>query len=183
MKHFILSSFISLISISTFSQERVITKNASISFFSTAPLEKIEAHNKSAVSVMDKITGQVEFSVLMKGFEFEKALMQEHFNENYVESDKYPKATFKGKLDDVSKVNFLKNGTYSTVIRGKLTLHGETKDVAAPVTFTINGGTVSASCEFDVLLSDYKISIPAVVKDNIAKNVKITVKSRYQQAN
>jgi YceI-like domain len=180
MKQFILSSLALFIGLASFSQERLMTKNATISFFSAAPLEKIEAHNKSAVSVIDKTGGQVEFSVLMKGFEFEKALMQEHFNENYVESDRFPKAVFKGKVTDLSKVNFAKDGTYTTAVAGTLTMHGETKDVTAPVTFTITGGIVSAGCEFTVLLSDYKISIPSVVKDNIAKNVKITVNSRYQ---
>src|SRR5882762_5343542 len=89
-----------------FSQDRVFTRKGQISFYSKAPLEDIEAHNKAAVRVLDKTTGQLEFSVLMKGFEFEKALQQEHFNEDYVESDKYPKAVFKGKLADVSKVKF-----------------------------------------------------------------------------
>lgn len=174
--------FLALITLSilSFSQERVFTKNAAVSFFSKALVENIEAHNKNGVTVLDKTTGQIEFSVLMKGFEFEKALMQEHFNENYVESDKFPKAVFKGKITEPAKVNFTKDGEYKTAATGILTMHGETKEVTAPVKFIIANGTIAASSEFSVTLSDYKISIPAVVKDNIGKNVTIAVTSQYQ---
>ena len=81
-----------------FGQERFFTKTGSISFFSKTPLEDIEAHNRSVTCVLDSKTGNVQFAVLMKGFEFKKALMQEHFNEDYIESDKYPKAEFKGQI-------------------------------------------------------------------------------------
>jgi len=180
MKKIVISLTATLVSITSFSQERVFTKNASISFFSKTSVENIEAHNKNAVTVLDKTTGQVEFSVLMKGFEFEKALMQEHFNENYVESDKFPKAVFKGKISDPAKVDFTKDGEYKTTTTGNLSIHGETKEITAPVVFTVANGAIAASSEFTVALSDYKISVPSLVKDNIAKTLKITVNSRYQ---
>jgi hypothetical protein len=101
---FIVITALLLIAAVTNAQEKLFTKTGKISFFSKTPMEDIEAHNKATISVLDKTSGQLEFSVLMKGFEFEKALMQEHFNENYVESDKFPKANFKGRLADIGKL-------------------------------------------------------------------------------
>src|SRR5687768_4455396 len=105
-------------------QDKYFTKTGKISFYSKAPMEDIEAKNKTVAAVMDIKTGALQFSVLMKSFEFEKALMQEHFNENYVESDKFPKADFKGSVVNNSSVNYSKDGTYNTMVKGKLTIHG-----------------------------------------------------------
>lgn len=162
-------------------QEKLFTKTGKISFFSKTPVEDIEAHNKATISVLDKTSGQVEFSVLMKGFEFEKALMQEHFNENYVESDKFPKANFKGRLTDISKLNFAKDGKYVVPVTGKLTLHGETKEVNVNGVFTVEGGKLLAQCAFTVDPADYKINIPGVVKDKIAKAIQINVNLAYDK--
>lgn len=166
-----------------FSQGRVFTKSASISFFSKTAAENIEAHNKHAVTVLDKTTGEVEFSVLMKGFEFEKALMQEHFNENYVESDQFPKAVFKGKMNEAATVLFTKDGQYKSTVTGKLSIHGVTKEITAPVVFTITAGVITASSQFTLTLSDYNIAVPSLVKDKISKSLTITVNSRYQSLN
>ncbi len=160
--------------------QRVFTRKGEISFYSKAPLEDIEAHNHAAVSVLDESTGQVEFSVLMKGFEFEKALQQEHFNEDYVESDKFPKATFKGKAADISKVKFTADGSYTVPVTGQLTLHGETKEVSTNATITVKGGVISGHAEFTILLDEYKIKIQAVVKDKISNRVKIVVNCNYE---
>jgi hypothetical protein len=107
-------------------QDRYFTKTGKIDFFSNASMEDIEAKNKTVTAVLDTKTGAIAFSVQMKGFEFEKALMQEHFNENYVESNKYPKSTFKGKVLNVSAVNFSKDGAYPVSVEGDLTFHGIT---------------------------------------------------------
>lgn len=170
-----------MIGLVAISQERVFTKNGKISFYSKAPLEDIEAHNKAAISVIDKSSGQMEFSVLMKGFEFEKALMQEHFNENYVESSKFPKANFKGKIADWIKVDITKDGQYAVTVNGQLTIHGQTKEVVAKGNIIVKAGTLSSSAEFNITLDDYKIDIPAIVKDKIAKNVKIVVNANYEK--
>lgn len=181
-KSFILSVAI-LFSLSVFSQARYFTKSGKISFYSKAPMEDIEAHNNNAISVVDKSTGELEFSVLMKGFQFEKALMQEHFNENYVESDKYPKAVFKGQIAGPAKIDFSKDGKYTTNISGKLTIHGQTKEVSAPGTFIVENGHISASTEFTVSLDDYNISIPSIMKEKISKTVKVVVQTRYEAMN
>jgi len=163
-------------------QDRLITRNGAISFYSKTSLENIEAHTQTAASVLDKKTGRVEFSVLIKSFAFEKALMQEHFNENYLESDKFPKSIFKGSIDDFSKIDFSQEGKYTVTVTGQLTLHGETKTVTTPATFTVQKESVSAVAGFPIELSDYKISIPALVKDNISKTIKINVNLKYSPA-
>lgn len=161
-------------------QDRYFTKTGSVQFYSKAALEDIEAQNKTVTAVLDSKTGALQFSVQMKGFEFAKALMQQHFNENYVESDKYPKAEFKGAVANNSAVNYAKDGTYNVNVRGKLTLHGITKDIDAPGTIKVAGGKIDAASSFNIRLDDYKISIPSVVKEKVSNNIKISVDTRLE---
>lgn len=160
---------------------RFFTKNGKIFFSASSPLEKIEATNEKATSIIDASTGAIEFAVLMKAFTFEKALMQEHFNENYVESDKYPKATFKGNIVDMKAVDLKKNGIYPVKVKGMMTIHGETKEVTTDGTLTVRDGNITeGKSEFNILLEDYNIVIPSVVKDKISKDVKIKVDLNYE---
>ena len=156
-------------------QDKFFTKSGKISFYSKASLENIEAQNKSVTCVLDSKTGAIQFAVMMKGFEFEKALMQEHFNENYIESHKFPKAEFKGAIVNNAEVNYSKDGKYPAIVKGKLTIHGVTRDVESKGSLSIKNGKIAADAVFNVALADYDVSIPAVVKDNIAKTVSITV--------
>ncbi|HYM93674.1 MAG TPA: YceI family protein [Chitinophagaceae bacterium] len=173
---FILSA-VCLIFISSFAkaQEKFYTKSGKISLFSATNMENIDAVNKNTVAVLDTKTGDLQFAVLMKGFEFKKALMQEHFNTDYVESDKFPKSEFKGQITNNSEVNYTKDGTYTAKVKGQLTIHGETKDIETTGSIIIKGGKIEATSVFDVLLDDYKISVPRMVRDNISKSIKITV--------
>lgn len=154
--------------------QKYFTKTGNINFFSKTPMENIDATNKKATCVLDSKTGQIEIALLMKAFEFEKALMQEHFNENYVESDKYPKSTFKGNITNISTVNFTKDGSYPVDIVGKLTMHGVSKDLKTKGSIFVKSGKVNATTEFPVLLADYNIEIPSVVEDKIQKSIKIS---------
>lgn len=163
--------------------QKYFTRDGHVSFFSDTPMEKIEAHNHKASSVLDVATSRIEFAVLIQAFQFEKALMQEHFNENYMESDKYPKATFKGQIVDPSAVNFSRSGSYNVQVKGQLTIHGVTKEVTAPAVIKVQGGQVSATSTFNVAVADYNISVPALVRDNIARNVRIDVAVSYQPMN
>lgn len=156
-------------------QSRYFTKTARIVFLSTAPLETIEAVNKTAGAVLDTKSGTVQAVALMRGFDFKKALMQEHFNENYVESDKYPKAEFRGTLVNNDAVNYGKDGTYTTTAKGQLTIHGIAKALEAPVTLSVQNGKVNVATTFTVSLTDYQISIPSIVKDKVSKTVKVTM--------
>lgn len=164
-----------LLAYSASSQDRLFTKNGQIRFYSKAPMETIEAINKSTTCVLDTKTGALQFLVLMKGFEFKKALMQEHFNENYVESNKFPKSEFKGRLVNAGEINYSKEGSYQAKVKGNLSIHGETKEVETMGTITVSNGKVTANAVFTILLSDYKISIPSLVKDKVSNSVKITV--------
>jgi polyisoprenoid-binding protein YceI len=161
-------------------QSRYFTKTSKITFFSEAPLEDIEAINKTASAVLDPKTGAIQFSVLMKGFEFEKAMMQEHFNENYVESDKFPKAEFKGTILNNSEIDYTKPGTYKAKVKGQLTIHGVTKEIETNGNIVVNNDHLKAESVFNVLVADYNIKVPAIVKDNIAKKIKITVDAKLE---
>ena len=158
-----------------FAQDRYFTKTGKIDFYSKAPMEDIEAKNKTVTAVIDTKTGAMQFAVQMKGFEFEKKLMQEHFNENYVESDKFPKGEFKGSITNNQDINYAKDGSYPARVKGKLTIHGVTKEVETSGTIKVAGGKLDASSTFNILLSDYDIKIPSVVKDKVSNNVKIVV--------
>ena len=155
--------------------QKHFTRDGKVKFFSDASMEKIEAVNKSATAVLDISTGKMEWKVLIKGFLFEKALMQEHFNENYMESTKHPNATFKGDISNFSEVNFSKDGTYTTKVKGKLNIHGVEKDVETTGTVTVGGGAVKIHSEFNVKCSDYSIKIEAGKVANIANEIKVTV--------
>jgi len=155
--------------------QRFFTKTGYVKFYSEAPLENIEAINNKVTTVTDVASGQLEFAVLMKAFSFEKALMQEHFNENYVESDKFPKATFVGKIEDPTM--FSKKGEHIGKAIGKLTIHGVTKTVEIPVNILVTDKGIELNTVFSVAVADYKIEIPSVVTDNISKEIEITVKS------
>lgn len=157
--------------------QKYFTKNGKINFDATSSNspEKIEAVSRTVTCVVDIKTGNMQFAALMKGFEFERALMQEHFNENYVESDKYPKAEFKGNIIENETVDYSKEGTYAVRVKGKLTIHGETKEVDAGGRLVIQNGKISASADFNIILSDYKISIPGLVADKVSKTAKISV--------
>lgn len=160
--------------------QKYFSKTGKITFHSDAPMEKIEATNSTASTVLDIGSGNLEWAVLIQGFKFEKALMQEHFNENYMESETYPKAKFKGKIDNLSSVNLTKDGEYNVNVSGQLEMHGVTKPVNATGVISVKGGNISAKSKFAIALADYDIEIPKVVADNIAKNVDIHVQAEYQ---
>lgn len=170
-----------LFSANAIAQNRFFTRSGKVYFLSEAPLEKIDAKNAQATSVFDASTGQFEFAVLMKAFEFEKALMMEHFHENYVESDKYPKSVFKGEIVNISKINFTKDGVYPVMYKGTLTLHGVRKEIDGNGTFTVKGGKIVGHSDFSILLSDYKIEIPSLVKEKVSNTVKIVVDASYDK--
>lgn len=159
-------------------QGKYYTKTGKIQFLSVAPLEDIEAKNSTAAAVLDGKSGVIAFSVLMKGFEFEKALMQEHFNDHYVESDKYPKAEFKGTVVNNSSINYAKEGSYPAHVKGRFTLHGVTKEMETYGILKVERDAIRTTATFYINLSNYKISIPALVKDKVSNRVKIIVDCR-----
>lgn len=183
MKKTFLVWALTLISFCTYSQNRFFTKNGNVHFDCTTPSspESIVGTNDKVSSIIDVSTGALEFAILMKAFSFEKALMQEHFNENYVESDKFPKAIFKGTISNMNIVNLSKDGSYPVKVTGIMTLHGVSKEISSGGTISIKGGLiVAAKSEFKLVLADYGITVPSLVKDKVASEAKITVDLVYQ---
>jgi polyisoprenoid-binding protein YceI len=167
--------------IAAFAQETssLVSKETSITFFSSAPLEDIEAKSTLAASAMNIKTGDIIFRVKNTSFQFDKKLMQEHFNENYMESDKYPLSEFKGKIEGVEKL--IKDGNYTLNVKGTLQIHGVTKPYTAAAIFNVRAGIIKATASFPVRLADHKIAIPSIVGKKIAEVVKIKVEALYKQ--
>jgi len=144
----------------------------SISFFSEAPLENIEAVNKGAMIVFKSSTGDLQMSVSIQNFKFKNALMEEHFNENYMESDKYPKAIFKGRIND--PVDYNKDGEQKVTVAGKLEMHGVTKEVTLTGSIVKEGAGFKLSSKTKIKVSDYNIKVPSMYVKNIAEVVDVT---------
>lgn len=161
--------------------QKYFSKTGRVNFISNAPLEKIQAHNNNAYIILDAGSGSIECSVLIKGFQFEKALMQDHFNENYMESHEFPKGIFKGTIDNMAAINLAKDGEYPISVKGNMTLHGITRPFNATGKMSVKNGMISAQSAFDIVVADFDIQVPKVVRDNVAKNVKVTVAADLQK--
>lgn len=149
-----------------------------IHFYSEAPMEDIEAVNQDGQSAINLSTGEIVFSIPIKSFIFEKSLMQEHFNENYLESEKYPKATFRGVI---SGFDVEKTAWQQAIAQGKMTIHGIEKDFSCEGKIKIENSALKIETKFPIQLKDYKIKIPKVVFYNIAKIVEVTINFDYEK--
>jgi polyisoprenoid-binding protein YceI len=158
-----------------------MTKTGSINFFSHTILENVDATNNHVLAVINIPKKDLAFSLYMKQFVFRKKLMQEHFNENYVESDKFPKATFSGSFSE--NVPLDKEGTYPVKVRGKLSIHGVTKPIEIPATLTVKSGTMTGTSTFKLNPKDFDISIPFIVRDKIEKENTVTVNVEWTRNN
>ena len=156
-------------------QAKYLTKTGQVSFFSSAPIEDIEARNQQVAAVLDLSTGQLAFVVPIKGFVFKRALMQEHFNENYLESDKFPKATFTGHFVDLVATTLATAGPHSVQVEGDLTIHGVTHHIQVPASLELKGAQLQALASFVVATANYNISIPLLVRNSIAKEITVRV--------
>ena len=160
----------------SFTQKTYVTKAAQVKFFSHTPAEDIEATNNQAVSKLVSNTGDIMFSVLIKGFRFENELMQEHFNgADYMNSTKFPKGEFKGKITNIATVNFTKDGTYKVAATGTLTIKGVTKIVSTTGSITVAKTVVSTKSLFKINVKDYGID-----GSEVAKDLEITVTAKYE---
>lgn len=158
-----------------FAQDKILTKNGKITFEASVPaFEEVKAKNEAVTCVVNTKTGEIASLALVKGFRFKIALMEEHFNENYIESDKYPKATFKGKIEgfDYSKVT---GEAKKYTIKGKLELHGKSKDITITATIKKSADGMSLVSNFTVNTDDYGIDIPNVVSKKVSKKVEVTL--------
>jgi polyisoprenoid-binding protein YceI len=152
-------------------------KEGTASFFSKATIEDIQAESKSVNSFINTSNGEVVFIIPIRSFKFPKPLMQEHFNENYLESDLYPNATYKGKINET--LDFTKDGTFEVTTTGVLTLHGVDQTRTEKGTLTVKDGQITLGSKFKVKLEDHKIKIPKIVIDNIAEVINVTLHTIY----
>ena len=172
----LISSFCCL-TLNSFSQPMYSCKSGEASFFSEATLENIDAKSASVNSFLNTSSKDVMFIIPITGFKFKKELMREHFNEKYMESDKYPNANFKGKINE--NIDFTKDGTYEASATGKMNLHGVEKDFTSKGTITVKGGEIMLHTEFKIKIKDYNIEIPKLVIQNIAEEVTVKVDGTY----
>ena len=175
-KIFILVLIVS--SINTFGQGKFISKNAFISFYSRTPMEDILGESNEAVSILNAETGEIGFQAIMTTFHFKRALMEEHFNENYMESNKFPKSKFNGKIEGFNK-DMLKGPVTNIKITGQLNVHGVEKTITVPGTLGLEDGKLVGTSKFKVTPEDYGIAIPSLVRDKIGKEMDVTVKANY----
>jgi polyisoprenoid-binding protein YceI len=163
------------------SAQQLVARNGYIGFFSKTPLEDIKAESNQAVAAVDLSKQTLAFAVLVKGFLFTKELMQEHFNENYIESDKFPKATFNGTY--TGTVDVTKLGMYTVNVKGAMTLHGVTKNIEVPATFQVESGSLTGTSKFALKPQDFDIQIPSLVREKIAHEISVAVQVAFHLSN
>jgi len=170
---------LSCAALTTNAQDIFFTRSGKIEFHSGSSIEDIDGVNNEVASMLNIKTGEMAFTVLVKSFQFKRALMEEHFNENYMESEKFPKASYKGKIIGLPAVNVSANGTYNVQTEGEMTIHGVTKKITAPGKLTVSGGKITGVSSFKIILSDYNVEIPGVVADKFSKETEINVSCVY----
>jgi polyisoprenoid-binding protein YceI len=180
MKKTILSLALIAITGSVFAQN-LTTTSATVSFDATTPIDALpKADNKTVIASLNKTTGAVLFEAAVNNFAFSNPKIQEHFNgANWMNSAEFPKFTFSGKIDKLSKVKFAKDGVYKATVTGNLTVKGVSKQVKTPATITVAGGKVSAATAFSITLADYGISGAPIDGGKVAKQPKITVAASF----
>jgi len=156
-----------------FAQEKLVTKNGKITFEASVPsFEEVKAKNENVTCILNTKTGEIASLALIKGFKFQIALMEEHFNENYMESTRFPKATFKGTIKNFN-FSELSATPKEYVISGKLEIHGKVKDITTTAKIKKTDKGVEIDTDFSVNASDYGIAIPSVVKNKVSNKINI----------
>lgn len=159
-----------------------LTRNGNINFYSHTAVEDIKASNNEVVSILSSTTGAFEFKVAIKSFHFAKQSMEDHFNNSdYMDSEKYPKASFSGKISNLSAVDFSKDGTYNVAVEGNLTIKDVTKPVVAKGTIVIANGVLTAQSTFTVKRLDYHIVGESFVQKKLSEDIQITVNCKYEK--
>lgn len=161
---------------SLFSQVRFYAETSHVTFFSDGIIEDITAENNNVTSIFDVRKGEIAFLIKIKDFQFDKKLMQVHFNEKFMESEKFPKSTFMGTL---TGFDMTKTGVQNVTASGRLFIHGVNKDVSMPGTLEVKGRNIVMKSKFKVKLADYNITIPQVIWQNISEEVELSVDFTY----
>ena len=181
MKNITIVLIFSFFLFSAYSQDRYATRNGLVSFYSETSLESIKAVNNQVSCVFDIKTGDIVFQIKMVGFHFKRALMEEHFNEKYIDSEEYPKSTFIGRIHDWSPAFLDRSNTLDVSALGIIEIHGIKKEINAEGRIRFKQETIDISSEFVLTIADFNIDIPNLVKDKIAKKVQINVDVQLQR--
>jgi len=177
IKTYMIVTAILLLATSIKAQDIFICKNGNAAFFSEAPMENIDAKSDNMGSALNIKTKKMVFKVKMQTFQFKRALMQEHFNENYIESDKFPYTIFDGTIKE--DLDLAQDGIYEVNVEGTLTIHGVTKDRTIPGTLTVKDGKITGKSEFWIKVADHEIEIPSMLMKNIAEEVLVKIDLVY----
>ena len=169
----------SVLSLSADAQKILVSKASEISFFSKTPLKDIDAENKASTALINLETRDIAIKIPVKSFIFPNKLMQEHFNENYLETEKYPSSTFRGKINE--SIDLSKDGKINVSATGKIIIHGVEKTQTFKGTATVADKNVTVDSQFDIALADFKIDIPKLVFEEIAEKVKVTFKIVFEE--
>ena len=159
-----------------FAQKKTTT-SATVNFDASTSLDALpKADNKTVVAAINTKTGAVAFEAIVKSFSFSNPMMQEHFNsDKWLDSDKFPTSTFKGKITNLNTIDFSKDGTYPAEVAGDLTIHGISKPATAKGAIVVSAKGISATADFNIKLADYGITSKAIEGGKVAKEPKITV--------
>jgi hypothetical protein len=161
------------------SAQKYNSKNGFVGFYSHTAIEDVKADNNQVNSILDSSTSDIVFLLLNKSFHFDRALMEEHFNENYMESETYAKSTFKGKITNLSEINFAKPGVYNVTVSGEMNMHGVAKPITTSGTIEVLSDGLVAKSKFNVKPEDYGIVIPSLVREKISNEMEVTVNIKY----
>ena len=164
-------------SVGAFGQGKFIAKNAYISFYSSTPMEDIFGESNESVTILNGETGEIGFQALMTTFHFKRALMEEHFNENYMESDQFPNASFSGHI--IEEDDFTKDGIYNIRAKGKFIIHGVEQERILQGDLTVKAGVIKLSCIFTVFLSEHDIKVPRIVHEKLASEIKVIMAADF----
>ncbi len=173
--------FIFTCTVNAQTENKIVSKKTHFKIYSHTAAEDIEANNYKTVSTINTETGEFVFSVPMQSYEFEKSLMQKHYNsKKFLDTKQFPKSKLKGKITNLSDVHFKTDGTYTANIEGSLTIHGETKNISEKATITVKGGNITLNSKLNLTLADYAIAFKdGKPSTNIAKVIEITVVAEY----
>lgn len=175
--------FLSLLLLSTVyvnAQDKYFTRYGNINFVSRTPIIDIAGYNKEVLSFLNIKTGEMVFGVVMKSFKFPLPLAEEHFNENYVESDKYPDAKFNGKIININDIDLTKEGNFNVEVEGLLKIHGISNNIKVSGNIKVIKDKIIARSSFKIAPADYNINIPNLVVDKVAKEVDVNVDMNYE---
>jgi len=176
----IISLLVLLSTVASNAQDLMFTKTGHAYFMSHTDAIDIDGNNYQVTSFLNTKTGEIAFQMLVKSFKFTLATAEEHFNETYMESDKFPKASFKGTVTNLSELPLTKNGKYTAKVKGDITIHGVSKAIEQEGTVTVENGKITATSTFSLKIDDFGIKVPKIVEERVAKVVDVKVNMEYQ---